>query len=104
MITLTNNALNKLKEILEEEDDDTLKVRLAINGGGCSGFRYDFLLEDLVSEDEDMVFGDLVVDSMSMMYLTDATIDYVDDLQGSYFKVINPNAQSTCGCGSSFSV
>lgn len=104
MITLTDNALNKLKEILEEEDDDTLKVRLAINGGGCSGFRYDFLLEDLVSEDEDMVFGDLVVDSMSMMYLTDATIDYVDDLQGSYFKVINPNAQSTCGCGSSFSV
>lgn len=104
MITLTDNALNKLKEILEEEDDDTLKVRLAINGGGCSGFRYDFLLEDLVSEDEDIVFGDLVVDSMSMMYLTDATIDYVDDLQGSYFKVINPNAQSTCGCGSSFSV
>ena len=104
MITLTDNALNKLKEILEEEDDDTLKVRLAINGGGCSGFRYDFLLEDLVSEDEDMVFGDLVIDSMSMMYLTDATIDYVDEINGSYFKVINPNAQSTCGCGSSFSV
>lgn len=103
MITVTDNALAKLKEILDEEDDDTLKVRLAINGGGCSGFRYDFMLEDLVQED-DLIFGNLVIDSMSMVYLSDATIDYIEDIGGSYFKVTNPNASTTCGCGSSFSV
>ena len=103
MITVTDNALAKLKEILDEEDDETLKVRLAINGGGCSGFRYDFMLEDLVQED-DLTFGNLVIDSMSMVYLSDATIDYIEDIGGSYFKVTNPNASTTCGCGSSFSV
>lgn len=103
MIDITDNALNKVKEILDEEEDDTLKVRLAISGGGCSGFKYDFMLEDLVQED-DLVIDNLVIDPMSMVYLTGATVDYVEDVSGSYFKVSNPNASTTCGCGSSFSV
>lgn len=104
MLTITDNAIAKMKEVIAEENEPSLKIRVSVEGGGCSGFRYNFMLEDVFSED-DMYFNECVaVDSMSMMYLQDASIDYVEDLNGSHFKISNPNATTTCGCGSSFSV
>lgn len=78
-----------------------------VEGGGCSGFQYNFMIEDLVNEDDITIEHNgskLLVDSMSMQYLMGATVDYVEDLNGNHFKIINPNATTTCGCGSSFSV
>jgi iron-sulfur cluster insertion protein len=105
---LTDTAAEKIKQILEEEKDPTLMVRVFVEGGGCSGFKYNFTIEDLTSEDDFTIEHNgakLLVDSMSMQYLTSATVDFVEDeLNGSHFKIINPNASTTCGCGSSFSV
>ena len=103
MLNITEAATAKIQEILAEENDPSLKIRAFVEGGGCSGFRYSFMIEDVFNED-DTYIESVVVDSMSMMYLSGSTIDYIDDINGSHFKINNPNAQSTCGCGSSFSV
>ena len=103
MINVTEAAKKQLDEILM--DDVSMKyVRAFISGGGCSGFNYGFTLE-ADKEEDDFVIDKLVVDAMSMQYFDNATIDYTSDkLKGSQFVISNPNAKSTCGCGSSFSV
>jgi iron-sulfur cluster insertion protein len=103
MITVTESAKKQLDEILM--DDVSMKyVRAFISGGGCSGFNYGFTIEENKEED-DFVIDKLVVDAMSMQYFDNATIDFTSDkLKGSQFVISNPNAKSTCGCGSSFSV
>jgi len=103
MITVTESAKKQIDEILM--DDVSMKyVRAFISGGGCSGFNYGFTLEEDKQED-DFVIDNLIVDAMSMQYFDNATIDFTSDkLKGSQFVISNPNAKSTCGCGSSFSV
>ena len=107
MIKITESAKNKISEILKEEDDESLKLRVFVQGGGCSGFQYGFSIDDEQNDDDIVVdFGSLkvLVDYMSSQYLMDSEIDYIEDLTGSSFNIKNPNAQTTCGCGSSFSV
>jgi len=105
MITLTENATVKLKDILAEENNPAIKLRIFVQGGGCSGMQYGFTLDEMANED-DFVLDEngvqVLVDAMSMQYLTGAEIDYKDDLMGSSFSIKNPNAETTCGCGSSF--
>ena len=103
MITVTESTKKQLDEILM--DDVSMKyVRAFISGGGCSGFNYGFTLE-ADKEEDDFVIDNLIVDSMSMQYFDNATIDFTSDkLKGSQFVISNPNAKTTCGCGSSFSV
>lgn len=103
MITITESATAKIKDILAEENDPSLKVRAFVQGGGCSGFQYGFTIDQSINDD-DFVFDNVVIDSMSAQYMTGATIDYKEDLTGSQFVISNPNATTTCGCGSSFSV
>lgn len=103
MITVTENAKNQINEILMDEPNGKY-VRAFISGGGCSGFNYGFTVEE-TKEEDDFVIENLVIDAMSMQYFENATIDYTrDKLKGSQFVISNPNAKSTCGCGSSFSV
>lgn len=103
MLTITINAAAQFKEILEDEPAGKY-VRAYISGGGCSGFNYGFTVEEEKAED-DTVIGDVLVDVISMSYFDGATIDYSSDkLKGSQFVISNPNAKSTCGCGSSFAV
>jgi iron-sulfur cluster insertion protein len=103
MITVTASAADQITDICIEEK--VKYVRAFIEGGGCSGFNYGFTMETEKSEDDFEVTENLIVDSMSMQYFTGATIDYVSDrLKGSQFVITNPNAKTTCGCGSSFSV
>jgi iron-sulfur cluster insertion protein len=107
MIEITNTAMYKIKDILAEENNPKLKVRMFVQGGGCSGFQYGFTLDEAVNEDDFTVENSddlLIVDGMSMQYLTGARVNYKDDLSGSQFVIENPNAETTCGCGSSFSV
>lgn len=107
MITITDSAKKKIQELLEEENNPNLSLRTFVQGGGCSGFQYGFTFDEEMAED-DFTFPigkfNLLVDAMSMQYLENAQIDYKDDLSGSNFTITNPNAQSTCGCGSSFSI
>lgn len=103
MLTLTETAKTRISEILQEEGNPDLKVRVFVQGGGCSGFQYGFTLEDTINDDDFEIDG-MLVDSMSMQYLTGATINFKDDLDGQQFVIDNPNAETTCGCGSSFSV
>lgn len=103
MITITESAQAKITDLLAEENNPKLKVRAFVQGGGCSGFQYGFTLDEEQNEDDFVIEG-VLVDSMSMQYLTGATIDYKEDQYGSSFSINNPNAQTTCGCGSSFSV
>ena len=107
MITITESAKIKILDLLAEEGNPDLKLRTFIQGGGCSGFSYGFTFDEIMNEDDfEMPLGTfkVLIDAMSMQYLQGASIDYKEDLQGSEFKITNPNAQSTCGCGSSFSV
>jgi iron-sulfur cluster insertion protein len=107
MITITSPALVKIKDILAEENTSEMRVRVFVQGGGCSGFQYGFTMDAEKNEDDFVVENteDLViVDAMSMQYLQGAKINYKDDLNGSSFVIDNPGATSTCGCGSSFSV
>jgi iron-sulfur cluster insertion protein len=107
MIEITNSAKDKIKDILAEENNPKLALRTFVQGGGCSGFNYGFTLDEEVAEDDFEIPLDnfkLVIDGMSMQYLSGATIDYKETLMGSNFVISNPNAKSTCGCGSSFSV
>lgn len=107
MITITESAQNKILDVIAEENDPSLKLRMFVQGGGCSGFQYGFTLDNEQAEDDwEVPAGktSVLVDSMSMQYVDGATIDYVEDIMGAQFKILNPQASSTCGCGSSFSV
>ncbi len=103
MIKLTDAARQRIAEILAEENNPSLRVRAFVQGGGCSGFQYGFTLDEETNPDDDFEVDGILVDAMSMQYLADATIDYKDDAMGSSFTIENPQAQTTCGCGSSFS-
>lgn len=105
-IHFSEAAANKVKELITEEENSNLKLRVFITGGGCSGFQYGFTFDEAVNDDDFQLEKNgvtLLVDAMSMQYLEDAEIDYKDDLSGSQFVIRNPNAVTTCGCGSSFS-
>ena len=107
MITISESAQVKITDILLEENNPNLKLRMFVQGGGCAGFSYGFTLDEIKSEDDfefEIGSTSVLVDVMSAQYVQGATIDYVEDLMGSEFKIINPNAVSTCGCGSSFSI
>jgi iron-sulfur cluster insertion protein len=107
MIDIKPSAVAKIKDLLAEENNPDLKLRIFVQGGGCSGFSYGFTFDEVAQEDDfDLEFDGmhLLVDSMSSQYLQGAEVDYVENLMGSEFKIKNPNAQTTCGCGSSFSV
>ena len=105
MFTVTESAASKIRKIIDEEDPN-LKLRIFVQGGGCSGFKYGFSLEELPPADDDFAFEkdgiQVVIDSMSMQYMNDAEIDYEETLLGAEFKIKNPNAESSCGCGKSF--
>ena len=106
MITVTENAVAKLKDILAEENNPSLKLRVFVQGGGCSGMQYGFTLDEDQNEDDwdlEVSGVKVLVDSMSGGYLQGAEIDYKEDAYGASFSIKNPNAQTTCGCGSSFS-
>ena len=107
MMTITESAKIKILDLLLEEGNPNLSLRTFVQGGGCSGFSYGFTFDDATNEDDFEIPLEkfkVLVDAMSMQYLQGASIDYKDDLSGSQFVITNPNAQSTCGCGSSFSV
>ncbi len=106
-IVFTDNAANKVAQLIAEEGNDNLKLRVFISGGGCSGFQYGFTFDEKVSEGDTLVENvgvTLLIDPMSFQYLMGAEIDYKEDLEGAQFIIKNPNATTTCGCGSSFSV
>ena len=107
MITISPSAQAKIKDLLSEENNPNLALRTFVRGGGCSGFSYGFTFDDTVGEDDFEIPVDdfkVLVDSASMQYLQGAEIDYKDELLGSQFSIKNPNATTTCGCGSSFGV
>ncbi len=104
---LSDNAVAKVRSLIDEEGNDDLKLRVFVTGGGCSGFQYGFAFEEVTAEDDTIVEKDgikAVVDAMSYPYLVGAKVDYEEGLQGSRFVIHNPNASSTCGCGESFTV
>ncbi len=106
-ITITDSAAAKIADLLAEENNPDLKLRTFVQGGGCSGFQYGFTFDEVQNEDDyiiDRPGVKVLVDAMSYQYLVGAVIDYKEDLTGSQFSIKNPNAQTTCGCGSSFSV
>ena len=106
-LTFTDAAANKVKSLIAEEENPNLKLRVFITGGGCSGFQYGFTFDEDVNEDDFQLQKNgvtLLIDAMSLQYLEDAEIDYKEDLDGSQFVIRNPNATTTCGCGSSFSL
>lgn len=105
-IIFTDSAAAKVSELIAEEGNDNLKLRVYVTGGGCSGFQYGFTFDEEINEDDTCVTKGgvtVLVDSMSIQYLTGAEVDYKEDLSGSQFVIRNPNATTTCGCGSSFS-
>ncbi|NQZ31389.1 MAG: iron-sulfur cluster insertion protein ErpA [Oceanospirillaceae bacterium] len=106
-LEFSDSAVAKVKILIEEEENDELKLRLYITGGGCAGFSYGFSFVEDVADDDTVITKagvSLVVDAMSLQYLTGSEVDYREGLQGSQFLVNNPNATTTCGCGSSFSL
>ena len=105
-LVFTDSAANKVKQLIDEEGNPELKLRVFVTGGGCSGFQYGFTFDETVSEDDTaMQKGGvtLLIDPMSLQYLAGAEIDYQESIEGAQFVIKNPNASSTCGCGSSFS-
>ena len=106
-VTITDAAKEKINDILFQEGNPNLMLRSFVQGGGCSGFQYGFTL-DVIKNEDDFEFDTgsfrVVIDSMSMMYMAGATIDYKEELMSSQFVINNPNAQTSCGCGSSFSI
>ena len=106
-LEFTPSAAAKVAELIVEEGNPALKLRLYVTGGGCSGFSYGFAFDDQTAEDDTLIVTEgvaLVVDAMSQQYVLGARVDFEDGLEGSRFVIHNPNAQTTCGCGSSFSV
>ena len=105
-IIFTDSAAGKVAELVAEEGNPDLKLRVFVQGGGCSGFQYGFTFDEIVNEDDTRMEKNgvsLLIDAMSLQYLIGAEIDYKDDLEGAQFVIRNPNATTTCGCGSSFS-
>ena len=106
-IEITESAVEKILDLLLEENNPNLKLRTFVQGGGCSGFQYGFTFDEEQNKDDFVITKQgmtLLIDAMSMQYLQGSTVDYKEDLSGSSFTIKNPNAQTTCGCGSSFSV
>ena len=106
-LNFTDAAAAKVKGLIEEEQNEDLKLRVFVSGGGCSGFQYGFTFDEDINEGDTTVENDgvkLLIDPMSFQYLSGADIDYTEGLEGSQFVIRNPNATTTCGCGSSFSV
>jgi len=106
-LNFSTAAAVRVKELLKEEDNDALMLRVYISGGGCSGFQYGFTFDEKVGEGDTVVENEgvkLLVDPMSFQYLSGAEIDYSEGMEGAQFVIRNPNASTTCGCGSSFSV
>jgi iron-sulfur cluster insertion protein len=106
-VLFTEAAANKVKALVAEEKNPNLKLRVSIDGGGCSGFQYGFAFDENVSDDDTIIEKNgatMLVDVSSMQYLNGSEVDYLEGLEGARFVVNNPNAKSTCGCGSSFSV
>lgn len=107
-IYITDNAVRKVRSLLEDEGNFDLKLRVYVTGGGCSGFQYGFTFDEAVADDDAVIAKSdgvaVLVDAMSYPYLVGAQVDYQEDLQGSKFVVSNPNASTTCGCGASFSI
>ena len=105
-LVFTDSAANKVRQLIDEEGNAELKLRVFVTGGGCSGFQYGFTFEESVNDDDTSMQKNgvtLLVDPMSLQYLTGAEIDYQENAEGAQFVIKNPNATSTCGCGSSFS-
>ena len=105
-LIFTDSAANKVKQLIDEEGNQDLKLRVFVTGGGCSGFQYGFTFDELANEDDTTMEKNgvtLLIDSMSFQYLVGAEIDYTEGLEGAQFVIKNPNATTTCGCGSSFS-
>jgi iron-sulfur cluster insertion protein len=105
-LVFSDNAANKVKQLIEEEGNPDLKLRVFVSGGGCSGFQYGFTFDEVTNEDDTVLNKNgvqLLIDPMSFQYLVGAEIDYQENLEGAQFVIKNPNATSTCGCGSSFS-
>lgn len=106
-ITLSPNAVRKVRELVSEEENNDLKLRVFITGGGCSGFQYGFSFDEESADDDTAIEADgvtVVVDPMSFPYLAGSEVDYLEGLEGSRFVVNNPNATTTCGCGASFAI
>jgi iron-sulfur cluster insertion protein len=105
-LNFTDSAANKVRDLIQEEGNAELKLRVFVTGGGCSGFQYGFTFDEVQNEDDTVMQKNgvtLLIDPMSYQYLVGAEIDYSEGLEGSQFVIKNPNASSTCGCGSSFS-
>jgi iron-sulfur cluster insertion protein len=105
-LVFTDSAADKVKQLVDEEGNPDLKLRVFVQGGGCSGFQYGFTFDEVVNDDDTQMAKNgvtLLIDAMSLQYLGGAEIDYKEDLQGAQFVIKNPNATTTCGCGSSFS-
>jgi iron-sulfur cluster insertion protein len=105
-LTFSDAAAAKVKQLIDEEGNAALKLRVFVQGGGCSGFQYGFTFDEVVNEDDTTMERNgvtLLIDSMSYQYLVGAEIDYKEDVEGAQFVIKNPNATTTCGCGSSFS-
>ena len=106
-IIFSDSAAGRVAQLIKEEKNPELRLRVYITGGGCSGFSYGFTFDENLKEGDSGVYNQgvqLVIDPMSYQYLTGSTVDYLEDLQGARFIVSNPNAKTTCGCGSSFSI
>ena len=106
-INLSARAIKKVRDLVAEEENEQLKLRVFITGGGCSGFQYGFTFDELIADDDTALETEgvtLLVDPMSLQYLAGSVVDYTEGLEGSRFVVNNPNATATCGCGSSFSI
>lgn len=106
-LIFTDNAASKVRELLEEEHNPALMLRVFVSGGGCSGFQYGFVFDETVQDGDTEIEKagvKLLVDPMSVQYLMGSEIDYSDGVQGAQFVIRNPNASTTCGCGSSFSI
>lgn len=106
-INLSARAIKKVRDLVAEEENEQLKLRVFITGGGCSGFQYGFTFDELIADDDTALETEgitLLVDPMSLQYLVGSVVDYTEGLEGSRFVVNNPNATATCGCGSSFSI
>ncbi len=106
LVTVTDSAARRIASLIQDDGGDTA-LRVAVNGGGCSGFRYDFTFDDTRQDDDLVIEKDgavVLIDAMSQLYLAGSAIDFVEDVIGSSFQITNPNATSSCGCGSSFSI
>jgi len=106
-VSVTESAARRVAQLIAKEGDPGLMLRVAVSGGGCSGFQYGFTFDDRQNDDDSVIERDgvkVLVDSMSLLYLTGSEIDFVEDLMGSSFQIKNPNATSSCGCGTSFAV